>query len=120
VPCILEGGASVRFEFPASSEAVKFPARLRIHTADQSKEVRAAVALTVNGKALEQTLPEGLGVQKTDPGHLAYPATLEFPIAEGSLKAGTNVVEVKVAGPGWFTWDSLECVTTPSTSFSSQ
>ena len=110
LPYRLDGGTSVSFEFPASRSAAQRPAQLRIHTADQSKEVRAALEITVNGKAFEQILPEGLGIQKTDPAHLAFPATAAFAIPSGILREGTNVAEVRVKNEGWFTWDSVECV----------
>ena len=108
LPYRLDRGKAVRFEFSANSNSVNRPARLRIHTADQSKEVCAAVTVTVNGKSFKQTLPAGLGLQNSDPAHLAFPATMELEIPLGLL-ARENVLEVKV-DQGWFTWDSLECV----------
>ena len=110
LPYRLDGGKAVRFEFPVKDDSSKHAAKLRIHTADQSKEVRAVVGVRVNGKALEQSLPEGLGIQNTDPAHLAFPATLEFGIPAGALQGGKNILEVQVKNGGWFTWDSLECI----------
>jgi hypothetical protein len=112
LPRILEGGVSARFEFPVAPGLTARPACVRVHTADQAPEGGALVVCAVNGKVFEQALPQGLGVQRADPGHLAYPATLEFMLPEETLKPGPNVVEVKLKGPGWFAWDSLECVTT--------
>ena len=110
---LLDGGKKARFEFPANAAAAKQAARLRIHTADQSKEVGAVVSLKLNGKAMEQTLPAGLGIQKEDPAHLAYPETLEFAVPAGVLRERGNALEVRVASGGWFTWDSVEIVQTP-------
>ena len=109
LPCRLEGGKTVRFEFPGNSDVAKRVALLRIHTADQSKE-KAVVSLKLNGKAMEQTLPAGLGIQNSDPAHLAYPETLEFAVPAGVLRKDANVLEVQVASGGWFTWDSVEIV----------
>ena len=110
VPYLVQGQSLARFEFPVSRALAKRPAWLRIHTADQSKDIRAAVAVTVNGQSFEQTLPAGLGVQNSDPAHLAFPATATFDIPAGALRDGTNTLEVQVKNGGWFTWDSLECV----------
>ena len=107
---LLDNKSNATFKFMASKAQAKHPARLRLHTSDQSKEIRATVEVTINGKTLEQTLPEGLGIQKTEPAHLAFPATLEFELASSLLLRGKNVVEVRVKNEGWFTWDSLECV----------
>ena len=66
------------------------------------------VEVRINGTPLEQTLPKGLGIQNTDPAHLAFPSTLEFSLTAGALRAGKNLVEVQVKDGGWFTWDSLD------------
>ena len=110
MPFRLEGGQTARFEFPAGEAAATRPARLRLHTADQSNDIRAVVLVKVNGRSFEQSLPHGLGIQITDPAHLAYPATAEFVLPAGTLRNGNNSVDVQVTNAGWFTWDSLECV----------
>ena len=110
LPYLLDTGKQARFEFPLSGSSPQRPARLRIHAADQSKAVRAALNVTVNGKTFEQSLPAGLGIQDADPAHLAFPATVEFEIPAGVLQPGKNVLEVQVNGAGWFTWDALECI----------
>ena len=110
LPYRLDTGKQARFEFPLSGSSPQRPARLRIHAADQSKAVRAALNVTVNGKTFEQSLPAGLGIQDADPAHLAFPATVEFEIPVGVLQPGKNVLEVHVNGAGWFTWDALECI----------
>jgi hypothetical protein len=110
LPCLLDGGMRARFEFPLSAAHAGRPARLRIHAADQSKDVRAAVEVTVNGKSFEQSLPQGLGIQNADPAHLAFPATAVFEIPSGVFREGTNVFEVRVNKDGWFTWDSLDLI----------
>jgi len=114
LPYLLDGGEPARFEFPASEAQVKQGARLRIHTADQSKEVSVQVQVTVNGKSFDQALQPGIGLQLRDPSHLAFPATLTFEIPSDLLKSGKNVMEIRVKNDGWFTWDALECVTMPN------
>ena len=84
---------------------------MRIHTADQSQNVRAVVEATVNGKPFEQSLPEGLGIQNTDPAHLAFPATAVIEIPQGVMKQGTNVMKIRLKNDGWFTWDSITICT---------
>jgi beta-mannosidase len=111
LPFLLDGKKRARFEFPLSDGQARRAARLRIHTADQSKSVRAMVEATVNGTVLEQTLPEGLGIQNTDPAHLAFPATLVFQLPHGTLLPGKNVVEVRVRNEGWFSWDAMDLIT---------
>ena len=108
VAYLMEAGKSVRFEFPVTAEAAGKPVTVRLHTSDQSKEIAAAVAISLNGRSVENTLPTGLGMQKENPQQLAYAASLEFSLPAGSLKAGTNTLDVKLANDGWFTWDSLE------------
>jgi beta-mannosidase len=100
----------VRFEFTVSEAQVKRGARLRIHTADQSKDVPARVQVTVNGKSFEQALPPGIGLQQADPSHLAFPATTVFELPTGVLQKKKNILEVRVKNAGWFTWDGLELV----------
>jgi hypothetical protein len=107
LPYLLDRSHRACFEFPVNRFQAKRPARLRIHTADQSKDVRAAVELTVNGRSFEQSLPEGLGIQNTDPAHLAFPATVTFDIPPGVLRTGKNALEVRVKNGGWFAWDAL-------------
>jgi hypothetical protein len=111
LPFLLDSKKPARFEFQLSDAQAKRPARLRIHTADQSQNVRAVVEATVNGKPLEQSLPEGLGIQNTDPAHLAFPATAVIEIPQGVMKQGTNVMKIRLRNDGWFTWDSITICT---------
>ncbi|MEI6424456.1 MAG: polysaccharide lyase family protein, partial [Lentisphaerota bacterium] len=108
---LADGKNSARFEFPISNAQVNRGARLRIHTADQSKYVYTQVQVTVNGTSFEQALPPGIGLQRTDPSHLAFPSTLTFDIPSGLLQSGKNAIHVRVKNEGWFTWDALELVT---------
>jgi beta-mannosidase len=98
----------VRFEFTVSEAQVKRGARLRIHTADQSKDVSAQVQVTVNGTSFERALPPGIGLQRTDPSHLAFTSILTFEIPSGLLQSGKNIVDIQVKNGGWFTWDGLD------------
>ena len=108
VPCCLNAKNPVRFQFTLSEGQVKRPARLRIHTADQAEKAPARVAVTINGRRMEASLPLGLGIQQTDPSHLAFPATVEFQIPARDLRLGMNTLEVRIEGDGWFSWDALD------------
>ena len=108
LPYRLDGGKSVCFEFHGNAAADKQGGRLRIHTADQSKE-KTVVSVNLNGNAMEQILPTGYGIQKDDPAYMACPVTLEFAVPAGVLREGGNVLKVQVTS-GWFTWDSVEIV----------
>lgn len=112
IPYLLGGQEAVRFEFNIDKTQVNQPARLRIHTADQSKTVRTVVQIMINGLAMKGTLPKGLGIQRTEPAHLAFPATLELELAATVLHLGKNNLTVRVQGDGWFTWDALDLVRT--------
>ena len=68
IACVLEGKDAARFEFVLSDVQAKRPARLRIHSADQSEKAPTKVAVAINGRRMEGTLPPGLGIQRIDPG----------------------------------------------------
>jgi hypothetical protein len=55
-------------------------------------------------------LPRGLGIQYSTPAQLAFPVATTFTVPKGCLKAGKNILEVRVKNEGWFTWDALELV----------
>jgi hypothetical protein len=99
LPYRLSGTGTAQFEFDCPGAQARHPARLRIHTSDQS-EVAPTVAPTVvqialDGPRLQQTLPKGLGIQRTDPAHRAYPATVEFDLAGSELRKKSNTLTVK-------------------------
>jgi hypothetical protein len=108
VPYRLEDGDSIQFRFALDAALAKRPARLRIHAADQSKRTPTSVEVVLNGRTLQGVLPLGIGVQYDDPSHLAFPATLELPIAAADLRTGKNVLQIQVRGGGWFSWDALD------------
>jgi hypothetical protein len=108
VPCILAGKSAVRFQLRVDAGQVGTEARLRLHTADQAADVAIAVEVLVNGRRFEATLPKGLGIQRTDPAHLAFPFSVEVRLPSDVLVPGDNVVEVRVANAGWFTWDAMD------------
>jgi beta-mannosidase len=112
IPYFLGGHGAVKFQFDLDKTQVNQPARLRIHTADQSKTVRTVVQIMINGRSMKRTLPKGLGIQRTEPAHLAFPATLEFELAATVLHPGKNNLAIRVQGDGWFTWDALDLVRT--------
>jgi len=106
--CLLDSNHAVRFEFPLSDAQAEHAARLRIHTADQAKEAPTKVAVTLNGRRMDGSLPAGLGIQRVDPAHLAFPATVEFQIPAAGLRPGKNILEVRVPDDGWFSWDAMD------------
>ncbi|MCL5096194.1 MAG: hypothetical protein M1608_01400 [Candidatus Omnitrophica bacterium] len=110
LPYLMNGERLARFEFRASDSKVKGPARLRIYTADQSKDTRTVVKVTINDRSIEQALPEGIGLQMANPAQLAFPATLVFEVQPGILRKGRNLMEVRVKNDGWFTWDAADLV----------
>lgn len=110
----LKAGGETRFEFKLGAEQVGASARLRLHTADQSKSEATAVVVDLNGRKYERVLPKGFGIQSRDPAHMAYPATIEFEIPAADLKKGKNSLTVSVKGGGWFSWDALDFVAKPS------
>ena len=105
---VLAGGDVARFEFTGRGTG---KARLRIHTADQSPEP-AIVEVSINGRSMEKPLPRGMGIQREEPDHLAFPATLEFDLRGTDLKAGRNTLSVRIKNSGWFSWDALDLVNT--------
>jgi hypothetical protein len=120
LPYRLKRGDLARFEFSINRPSPQGASRLRIHTADQSKDVVLQLLATVNGKPFSQLLPTGLGIQATDPQHMAFPATAEFLIPPDALHAGKNIVEIEVKNEGWFTWDALDFTETHSLPISHQ
>jgi beta-mannosidase len=110
LPLLLGRDSSTSFVFKLDDNHVIKPARLRIHTADQDNTNATAVEVTVNDRIFKKKLPKGLGIQDSDPSHLAFPATLEFDLPKGTLKSGRNVLRIQVNNCGWFTWDALDLV----------
>jgi hypothetical protein len=108
LPYLLDSSHAVRFVFPLRDAQAKHSARLRIHTADQAEKAPTQVAVTLNGRRMEGSLPVGLGIQRTDPAHLAFPATLEFQVPAADLRPGKNLLEVRVRDDGWFSWGAVD------------
>jgi beta-mannosidase len=110
LPFIFRPDNVIRLAFPCDTPQAGRPARLRIHTADQSAEVESQVSVSINGMSFQRQLPRGLGIQRQTPAHLAFPAIAEFQVPKDVLKTGTNVLEVRLTNGGWFTWDALDLV----------
>ena len=113
LPYRMSGASTAQFEFDCSRAQAKHAARLWIHTSDQSETTPTVVAITLNGRTMQKTLRQGLGIQRTDPAHRAYPATVEFDLAGSELRQKSNTLTVSIAGEGWFAWDALELVSKP-------
>lgn len=110
IPYRLSDSESVNFEFACNSAQAAKPAKLCIKTSDQSSDVPAVITVIVNGRTMETKLPIGLGIQSTDPSHLAFPAEVVFEIASKDLHKGNNSISIKVSKGGWFSWDALQLV----------
>lgn len=83
-------------------------ALLRIHTCDQSDDTNTLVRVKINEFEIEKTLQKGLGIQKKDMYHLAYPQTMEIEVPIEKLKPGVNNLQIDVMNTGWFTLDSID------------
>ncbi len=109
IPFILQKSHQyLRFQFAADDAAGQAASQLRLHTADQSPDAPTSVKLTVNGTEFNVSIPKGIGVQSTEPFHLAFPYTAVVDIPAGCIKAGNNVLDVQVLNDGWFTWDAMD------------
>ena len=95
-------------DHPLRDAQAKHAARLQIHTADQSEKKPTKIVVTLNGQRMDGSLPAGLGIQRTDLAHLAFPATLEFQVSAANLRPGKNNLEVRVQDDGWFSWDAMD------------
>ena len=107
------GPKVIRISFDVSGPKSIRQSRLRIHTADQDNAHCPLIEVSVNGKKFEQHLKPGLGIQLSDPAHLAFPATAQFTFPAGTLKSGANVLDVQISNEAWFTWDSLDLLSLP-------
>ena len=113
LPYRLSDTSTVQFKFNCTGAQANHPARLRIHTSDQAESAPTAVQITLNGRTVEKLLPKGLGIQRTDPAHRAFPSTVVFDVASSDLRKSTNTLTVRVVGEGWFSWDALELTSKP-------
>jgi beta-mannosidase len=114
LPWLLRGpGQTIRFFFDVSHAKSTREARLRIHTADQHKAEGPLIEVSINGQIFEQKLKPGLGIQLSDPAHLAFPATAQFTLPAGMLRSGANVLAVRVSNTAWFTWDAMDLLALP-------
>jgi hypothetical protein len=108
LPCVLAGKSLARFKFNVTTGQAGVEARLRLQTADQSADVATTVEMRINGRPFEASLSRGLGIQRSDAAHLAFPAGVKLLLPPGSLVAGENVIELRTTNAGWFTWDALD------------
>ena len=107
LPFLMTEDRKVRFQFD-STLGWRQPSRLRLHTADQDSERAVRLLVTVNGVQFEGSLPAGLGIQKQDPAHLAFPQTAEFHLPAGTLQKGRNTLDIQISNEAWFTWDAID------------
>ena len=111
LPLLQKSDGSVsQFVFQVTAEQTSGPAQLRIHTTDQSCDLNALIEVKVNSRRFLQRLSKGLGIQNSDPAHLAFPASVVAKIPKGTLKTGRNHLEVRVKDGGWFSWDAMDMV----------
>ena len=109
LPLLMNADRRVRFVFDVA-QGWERPARLRLHTADQSRSDAPLLEVTVNGRPFEAALRTGLGIQNIDPAHLAFPQTAIVCLPAGTLVEGANTLEVRLRNKGWFTWDSIDLI----------
>lgn len=111
IPYLLGGGRAARFHFPAGKDQLNGPTRLRVHLSDQDADMDPVLRIVVNHKACQRTLPRGLGLQRDQPYHLAFPGTISLELPAGLLNDGENTVELGLANESWITLDALDLVT---------
>ena len=109
LPLLLTRGQRLRFVFDLSPGAAG-PARLRLHTADQANAPAPQLEVRVNGRRFEAWLPSGLGIQNSDPAHLAFPQTAVIDLPHGALSVGENALDVRLLNDSWLTWDAIDLV----------
>lgn len=109
LPYLMTIGRTVSFDFDVADDMAR-PARLRLHTADQDKRLAPQLEVMVNGKRFEATLGAGLGIQKYDPDHLAFPQTCEIKLPGGTLRGGRNSIHIQMLNRSWFSWDAIDLI----------
>ena len=111
LPYLLGGQRQARFSFEAREAQLKRPARLRIHLSDLDATADPMLQVVVNERRYQRTLPRGLGIQKDQPYHLAFPASVVFDLPAGLLTTGKNTVDLRLANSSWVTLDAMELIT---------
>jgi beta-mannosidase len=106
VPYLLDENSALECKFEGNAFSPNLEAILSINSADQST-IGAIISIELNGKLFDVQIQEGYGFQKTNPAHLAQAKSVEISIPAGVLKQGENMLQLKIKGNGWFTWDSL-------------
>ncbi|MDE2638034.1 MAG: hypothetical protein OXI30_16840 [Chloroflexota bacterium] len=109
LPLLMTGERRVRFLFDVT-QGWERGARLRLHTADQSATSEPLIEVRLNGRRFEAALATGLGIQNSDPAHLAFPQTAVFDLPRGTLVAGANTLELRLVNDSWFTWDAIDLI----------
>ncbi len=110
LPLLMTRDRRLRFRFDASQGGER-SARLRLHTADQSCANEPMIEVRLNGRRFAAALATGLGIQNSDPAHLAFPQTVAIDLPRGTLLAGANTLEVALVNESWFTWDAIDLIT---------
>ena len=109
LPYLMTDDQIVRFVFDVADNQEQ-PARLRLHTADQDSLLASELEVTVNGKRFGAMVAQGLGIQRDDPDHLAFPQTCEIHLPVGTLRGGRNSVQLRMLNGSWFTWDAIDLI----------
>ena len=110
LPLLMTRDRRLRFLFDAP-QGWERSARLRLHTADQSGTREPLIEVRLNGRRFEAALATGLGIQNSDPAHLAFPQMAVIDLPRGTLAAGANTLEIGVVNDSWFTWDAIDLMT---------
>ncbi len=109
LPLLMTRDKRVSFIFEAET-GVAGPARLRLHAADQAQSHNPLIDATLNGRTFQTELATGLGIQNSDPAHLAFPQMVAIDLPRGTLVEGANTLEVRLVNDSWFTWDAIDLI----------
>lgn len=109
LPYLMTKDFTVSFGFDVADDRDR-SARLRLHTADQDESLAPQLQVMFNGKRFESMLGKGLGIQKDDPDHLAFPQSCVISLPGGTLRGGRNTLELRLLNPSWFSWDAIDLI----------
>lgn len=109
LPLLMRPERRLRFRF-AAPPGWERRARLRLHTADQAQDNAPRIEVIVNGRRFKAALKTGLGIQRSDPAHLAFPQSAILDLPDGTLVEGPNSFDLRLANDSWFTWDAIDLI----------
>ena len=104
----------LRFLFDVAAESTGRDAQLFIYTADRAGDGQTHVTATLSNPlsaapsdhVFRATLDPGLGIQATDPAHLAFPAAIVIDLPATAVSEGKNSLQL-IVDEGWLTLDAI-------------